>query len=131
MALGVALAVGCGAPARIEPVVGRAVATRRPIATPDEPPPVATQNRLSCRDRGVPCPDGVGLFVRPADPDAQRCTAVLVAPDRALTASHCLAPSERRAGARCDDIWIGFTSSGGAPMEWAGSGGGRSAGGPR
>lgn len=58
--------------------------------------------------------------MRPADPEAQRCTAVLVAHDRVLTASHCLAPSERESGAACAEIWIGFTASGGGPMEWAG-----------
>jgi hypothetical protein len=111
---------GCGARSRVEPAITYIAATPAPTATPREPPPIATQYRLTCRDRAAPCPDGVGLFVRPADPDAQRCTVVLVAPDRALTASHCLAPSERRDGARCDEIWIGFASIGGAPMEWTG-----------
>lgn len=114
--LSVLLACGCAA-ARGEVPPSRPTSTPTAIVEP-EPPGATTQYRLSCRDRGA-CPDGVGLLVRPADPEAQRCTAVLVAPDRVLTASHCLAASERAAGAPCAEIWIGFAASGGAPMEWA------------
>ncbi len=113
-ALLVAVACGCSA-ASVAPLTPRAAAAPAPA----EPPSAASQYRLTCRDRGAACPDGVGLLVRPAAPDAERCTAVLVAPDRVLTASHCLAPEARRRGARCAEIWVGFTASGGAPMEWA------------
>lgn len=99
---------------------GRPAAPREAIvAARVEPPAITRELHVSCADRDA-CPDGVGLLVRPTDPEAQRCTAVLVAPDRALTASHCLAPSSRHAGAACDDAWIAFPSSGGEPAEWVG-----------
>ncbi len=60
------------------------------------------------------------MLVRPAEPEPERCTAVLVGDDRVLTASHCLSEHARHAGARCDDLWIGFPSAAGASVEWVG-----------
>ncbi|MCB9602225.1 MAG: trypsin-like peptidase domain-containing protein [Sandaracinus sp.] len=55
------------------------------------------------------CPPSVGLVVFPGrEPDLTgrippvRCTGTLVAPDRVLTASHCLTTP------RCDDAWVAF-----------------------
>ena len=38
--------------------------------------------------------------------------------NRALTASHCLAPAERHAGASCARTWIAFPQTADAPAEW-------------
>ena len=52
-------------------------------------------------------------------PEPERCTASLIAPDRALTAIHCLASAERRAGAACRHTWLAFPETAEAPAEWA------------
>lgn len=54
------------------------------------------------------CPEAVGMLVAPARPEAERCTVALVAPDRVLTASHCLPASARRPGASCEGLWVAF-----------------------
>lgn len=50
--------------------------------------------------------------------EPERCTVSLIAADRALTASHCLAPPERRAGAACAHTWLAFPETARAPAEW-------------
>jgi hypothetical protein len=50
--------------------------------------------------------------------EPERCTATLIARDRVLTASHCLAPAERHAGATCDRTWLAFPKTPDAPAEW-------------
>lgn len=58
------------------------------------------------------------MLARAAEPEAQRCTVSLIAPDRVITASHCLRPEERVAGASCRGEWVAFPGEDGAPMEW-------------
>ena len=67
------------------------------------------------------CPSAVGMLVVADDqaPEPERCTASLIAPDRALTAVHCLASAERRAGAACRHTWLAFPETVDAPAEWA------------
>ena len=64
---------------------------------------------VRCEDRND-CPSAVGMLVvaNGGDLEPERCTVSLIAADRALTASHCLAPSERRAGAPCPQTWVSF-----------------------
>jgi hypothetical protein len=97
------------------------VVARRVEAAPriETPPEAALRFHLSCRDRDAPCLDGVGLLVSLGEEEPNRCTAALVAPDRVLTASHCLSPETRAPGAACDDTWIAFPPIGGREMEWA------------
>lgn len=40
--------------------------------------------------------------------EPNRCTVTLIRDDRALTASHCLSPQDRKAGAACLRTWIVF-----------------------
>lgn len=51
--------------------------------------------------------------------ELQRCTASLIGPDVALTASHCLPRAARHAGAACDGAWILFAATEERPLEWA------------
>jgi len=48
----------------------------------------------------------------------QRCTASLIGPDLALTASHCLPPSTRHVGAACGSMWMTFAEAPERPAEW-------------
>ncbi|MCA9612431.1 MAG: trypsin-like peptidase domain-containing protein, partial [Myxococcales bacterium] len=66
---------------------------------------------VRCAD-ATRCPPSVGLVVFPGrEPDLTgrippvRCTGTLVAPDRVLTASHCLTTP------RCDDAWVAFPAT--------------------
>lgn len=62
------------------------------------------------------CPASVGLVVFPsADPNAPhaRCTGTLVAPDRVLTASHCLTTES------CADAWVAFPATASHPASAA------------
>lgn len=52
-----------------------------------------------------------------AAPAPERCTATLIAPDRILTASHCLAASARRTGSACPHTWISFPATASAAGE--------------
>lgn len=49
--------------------------------------------------------------------EPERCTATLIAPDRILTASHCLAASARRSGSACPRTWISFPQAAGIAGE--------------
>jgi hypothetical protein len=64
---------------------------------------------VRCDDRAS-CPSAVGMLVvaNGEGDEPERCTVSLVAADRVLTASHCLAPTERRAGAACAQTWVSF-----------------------
>lgn len=82
--------------------------------TPSTAPPADLEVR--CADREG-CPSSVAMVVLDGDEPA-RCTGVLVAPDRLLTASHCLAEASRAAGAPCGDAWALFPSVPGHAGEW-------------
>jgi hypothetical protein len=49
--------------------------------------------------------------------EPERCTVSLVAADRVLTASHCLAGAERRAGSACEQTWVLFPETAAEPSE--------------
>jgi hypothetical protein len=71
---------------------------------------------VRCEDRSN-CPNAVGMLVD-ADElarEPERCTVSLIAPDRALTASHCLSPAQRHAGAACARTWVLFPETIDAP----------------
>jgi hypothetical protein len=65
------------------------------------------------------CPEGVGMLVvdRGHDDEPGRCTVTLIEGDRALTASHCLAPEDRRAGSACTRTWVVFPVTARSPAE--------------
>lgn len=73
---------------------------------------------VRCQDRDS-CPSAVGMLVVANHGGAgpERCTVSLIGADRALTASHCLAPAERRAGAACAQTWVAFPQTGREPAE--------------
>lgn len=73
---------------------------------------------VQCADRAS-CPDAVGMLVVAAATAAEpeRCTATLIGADRVLTASHCLAPDARHAGASCAATWVVFPETADAPAE--------------
>jgi hypothetical protein len=50
--------------------------------------------------------------------EPERCTVTLIDRDRVLTVSHCLAPTDRRAGAACARTWVAFPETADAPAEW-------------
>lgn len=110
------------APRRSMPPSPTTVATRAPRATPKRPQRIAQSERarysVRCED-DEHCPESVGMLVTPGVPDAERCTASLVAPDRVLTASHCLPPSQRRAGATCSGTWVAFPGTSHREPVWA------------
>lgn len=54
---------------------------------------------------------------RSKDQDPLRCTVTLIRGDRVLTASHCLAPEDRRAGAACARTWVVFPTTTSSPGE--------------
>jgi hypothetical protein len=97
------------------PLAANAAASA-PSAPVDPTPPDLF---VRCEDR-THCPSAVGMLV--VDEDAglepERCTATLIERDRVLTVSHCLAASERRAGAACTRTWIAFPETEDAPAEW-------------
>jgi len=84
-------------------------------------PAPRTELYVRCEDMHS-CPDAVGLLVVEAEPGSapERCTISLIAPDRALTASHCLAPEQRHAGAACAGVWLSFPQTADAPQETVG-----------
>ena len=115
VALVLELSTGCAsAPAR-RIVRQRAVlpapssSPSREIATPLLAAPVerAPDLFVRCADEAS-CPSAVGMLIVDAGdaPEPERCTATLIAPDRIVTASHCLAQSARQAGSPCPRTWI-------------------------
>jgi secreted trypsin-like serine protease len=64
---------------------------------------------VRCADEAT-CPSAVGMLIVDAGDarEPERCTATLIASDRILTASHCLAASTRHIGAACPRTWIAF-----------------------
>jgi len=108
------------AASRVErPLPAAARQLRTAAATVDRAAPPELFVRCEARAN---CPNGVGMLV--VDSDArlppERCTAALIAPDRAVTASHCIAPSDRRTGASCARTWVLFPETDDAPAEWVG-----------
>jgi len=93
--------------------------TRAPLAAPQtvqlaQAPAVpavapAPDLLVRCADEAS-CPNAVGMLIVDAGDahEIERCTATLIAPDRILTASHCLAASTRHSGAACPRTWISF-----------------------
>lgn len=86
-----------------------------PAAAIASTPPEVT---LHCDDASG-CPEAVGMVVFEGESSRERCTGTLVAPDRVLTASHCVRPADRHAGASCDGAWVAFAGAPGVPTEWA------------
>lgn len=97
--------------------ITRAPALRERPSDPADPGDLAERVHLRCAD--TRCPDGVGMLVRAEGEELQRCTATLVGRDLVLTASHCLPPTARHAGASCGGTWLAFAASEGHPAEWA------------
>ncbi len=101
-----------------------AAATQR-LGPPAPALPYAADPRRSpelfvrCENRAS-CPNAVGMLVVEDDarPAPERCTATLIAPDRAVTASHCIAAADRRAAATCTRTWLSFPETADAPAEW-------------
>ena len=73
---------------------------------------------VRCED-STSCPDAVGMLVVDSGSAAEpeRCTATLIEGNRVMTASHCLSPSQRRAGASCARTWVLFPATAHAPAE--------------
>lgn len=101
----------------------RGAVMRAPLVDFTAPPNVPRSREpadlyVRCAD-AASCPSAVGMLVveREAE-EPERCTASLIAPDRALTASHCLAASDRHAGAACASTWIAFPETRDAAAEW-------------
>jgi hypothetical protein len=82
----------------------------------DRPPP---DLYVGCADRSN-CPNAIAMLVVDDDSSAEpeRCTATLIASDRMLTASHCLASADRHRGAACARTWVSFPQTVDAPAEW-------------
>jgi hypothetical protein len=92
-----------------------------PAAESAAPDPRRTPDLfVGCADRSN-CPSAVGMLVLDDNqgPEPERCTAALIAPDRVLTAEHCLSDAARHDGAACDSTWITFPQTQDAPAEWA------------
>ncbi len=76
----------------------------------------ATKYELSCEEAAL-CPESVGLIVASHLVEkTMRCTAALVAPDRVLTAGHCVDRESPTV-----EVWVGFPESSGYPQEWVAS----------
>jgi len=73
---------------------------------------------VRCDDRAS-CPSAVGMLIvaNGGGEEPERCTASLVAGNRVLTASHCLAAAERHAGAACAQTWVSFPETAAEPAE--------------
>jgi hypothetical protein len=89
-----------------------------PKASASNPPRARTELHVRCDDPHG-CPSAVGLLVVEGEPgsEPERCTTTLIAPDKALTASHCLAPEQRHAGASCAQTWLAFPETADAAAE--------------
>jgi hypothetical protein len=117
-------AAACASTAPSGPLAVRHATKVRVAATTLQPalsdPRRSTELFVGCADRAS-CPSAVGMLVNDDDEAAEpeRCTATLIARDRALTAIHCLSSSDRRAGAACPHTWLSFPETADAPAEWA------------
>ena len=112
------LATACASAPAAPRVMSTSVHARAQRVAPTDPGDLADRIHLRCGDDR--CPEGVGLLVwADAGDRLQRCTASLIGPDLALTASHCLPRAARRDGARCDGTWLTFAATGDRPAEWA------------
>ncbi len=120
-AVALLLAACATAPARpaIRPTrLATSAAAAEIPAPPADPGALAREVHLRCaNDR---CPEGVGMFLWGELGSLQRCTASLIAPDVAITASHCLPESARHAEASCEGAWMTFPRVGERPAEWVG-----------
>ena len=105
-------------PPACPPALVQAATVSQPLAAVAQPTVAAPDLFVRCEDASS-CPDAVGMLVVGAAPDEEpgRCTITLIRPDRALTASHCLAPVDRRAGAGCARTWVMFPQTARAPAE--------------
>lgn len=111
------LATACASAPAAPRVMPTSVNARAQTAAPTDPGALAERIHLRCGDDR--CPEGVGMLVWADAHDAlQRCTASLIGPDLALTASHCLPREARRDGARCDGTWLTFAATDDHPAEW-------------
>jgi hypothetical protein len=70
---------------------------------------------VDCVDE--PCSRSVGVIYHDVGALRQRCTATLIAPDRVLTAGHCLPPDTRAVGDRCAGVSVAFGATAGQPAE--------------
>jgi len=112
-----ATACGSGRPTPEHPSATRATA-ERPEARPSSRTASAPAGlELRCADP-QDCPASVGMLVFAADAEPERCTASLVGPDQILTASHCVRPTLRHAGASCRGAWVLFARTGSFPARW-------------
>jgi len=115
------LAAACAASGRTAPAAIRSAPVH--AATISQPtaatPPVAAPDLFVRCEDPASCPDAVGMLIVDASPEEEpgRCTVTLIRPDRALTASHCLAPADRRAGAGCARTWVMFPQTASAAPE--------------
>lgn len=100
---------------RVTPKVHAAPSARRPVPTK------RTELYVRCEDPHS-CPSEVGLLIVEGEAGSvpERCTITLIAPDRALTATHCLAPEQRHDGAACAQVWLSFPETANAPAETVG-----------
>lgn len=111
--------LGCSGSAEVRIAAPTVRARLEPTpAPPSAPDPRFAEYHLQCRDHLAPCPAAVGMLLRAVGDDVERCTAALVAPDRVVTASHCLPEPARVAGGRCDGAWVLFGRSDAHPLEW-------------
>ncbi len=109
---GVLLAVAACAPrAGTHVPSDHGLASLRPAAAALRGPDLS----VACADGA--CPSAVGVLYHAADGAPQRCTAALVAPDRVLTAGHCLPRGRRAAGDGCGDVVVAFPAAGGFEEE--------------
>ncbi len=112
--------VACASAARsISPApVVRSAPVHRATAPQPRAANVSPDLFVRCEDPAS-CPEAVGMLVVDATPDEEpgRCTVTLIRGDRALTASHCLAPDDRHAGAPCTRTWVMFPQTANAPAE--------------
>jgi hypothetical protein len=95
--------------------------TLRSAASSSSAPRARTELHVRCDDP-TSCPSAVGLLVVEGVPGSvpERCTISLIAPDKALTASHCLASDQRHAGASCEQTWLSFPQTADAAAETVG-----------
>ncbi len=127
--LGLWLSAGCAGSAAAPTSLPPVTSGTRPVAV--APLTAAAGTRTSdytappdlfirCDDLAS-CSSAVGMLVvdDASRPEPERCTATLIAPNRVLTAIHCLSAVERQEGASCRRTWVSFPQTANAPSEWA------------